>query len=397
MMAACQLGLYRAVMLPLASDGLDDMAMHQVDDGNNMQNNARLKIWVCEFISAGGLASEALPASLLQEGVLMRDALLADLSALAVDCITSHDVRVASPIQVSVISQPIGEQDDPWQVWQQQLQDAEISAVWVIAPETDGLLLRMQSLVAQAGKRWIGCHAEAIAVATSKARMAELCGQQGIAVIPHQYLHQWITVANAPSPEVQAWVVKPDDGAGCEYSYYVERHQQVSALKKYFIDHLPERYPAMLVQPYIAGQALSMSVIATEQAVKVIAAHTQQIAVIDDQLRFQGAGVHHASQHLSAMQALAESIHRVIPGLTGYWGADMILTEEGKLVLVEINPRLTTPYIALSQVLDYNSAAAILSAVFDQQLPSSVANDACALQLPVTMTEIPLSNAVCHG
>ncbi len=360
-----------------------------------MQNNARLKIWVCEFISAGGLASQALPASLLQEGVLMRDALLADLSALAVDCITSHDARVASPVQDSVISQPIGEQDAPWQVWHQQLQDTEITAVWVIAPETDGLLLRMQAMVAQAGKRWIGCHSEAIAVATSKARMAELCGQQGIAVIPHQYLQQW--TASAPSPEVLAWVIKPDDGAGCEYSYYVERHQQVSALKKYFIDNLPERYPAMLVQPYIAGQALSMSVIATEKAVKVIAAHTQQIAVIDDQLRFQGAGIHHASQHLSAMQALAESIHRALPGLTGYWGADMILTEEGCLVLVEINPRLTTPYIALSQVLDYNPAAAILSAVLDQQLPSSVANDACALQLPVTMTEMHASSVVCHG
>ncbi|MDP8567112.1 ATP-grasp domain-containing protein [Methylophilus aquaticus] len=361
-----------------------------------MQNNARLKIWVCEFISAGGLASQALPASLLQEGVLMRDALLADLSALAVDCITSHDVRVASPVQAGVNSQPIGDQDAPWQVWQQQLQDAEITAVWVIAPETDGILLRLQMLVAEAGKRWIGCHAEAIAVATSKARMAERCAQQGIAVIPHQYLQKW--TASAQLPEALAWVVKPDDGAGCEYSYYVELRQQVSALKKYFMEHLPERYPAMLIQPYIAGQALSMSVIATTHAVKVIAAHTQQIAVIDGQLRFQGAGVHHASQHLSAMQALAGSIHRAIPGLIGYWGADMILTEESRLVLVEINPRLTTPYIALSGVLDYNPAGAILSAVFDQQLPSSVANDGCTLQLlPVTITKMHASNVVCHG
>jgi len=119
-----------------------------------MHDQSRLKIWVCEYVSAGGLASEALPASLLQEGLLMRDALLADLSALGVDCITSHDSRVAAPIHAA--SQPLHPGEDADAFWRQQLASDDVDACWVIAPETDGVLQHMQQLVQAAGKVWIG-------------------------------------------------------------------------------------------------------------------------------------------------------------------------------------------------------------------------------------------------
>ena len=165
-------------MLALPLYGLHYLAMHQIDDGNNMHNQSRLKIWVCEYVSAGGLASEALPASLLQEGLLMRDALLADLSALGVDCITSHDSRVAAPIHAS--SQPLHPGEDAKALWRQQLASDDVDACWVIAPETDGVLHHMQQLVQAAGKTWIGCSADAIAQTSAKSVMAEVCQQAAV-------------------------------------------------------------------------------------------------------------------------------------------------------------------------------------------------------------------------
>ena len=57
------------------------------------------KIFVCEFITGGGLCDAALPDALAKEGALMRDALLRDLSELTqFELLTMHDVRLQAPI-----------------------------------------------------------------------------------------------------------------------------------------------------------------------------------------------------------------------------------------------------------------------------------------------------------
>lgn len=347
-----------------------------------MHNQSRLKIWVCEYVSAGGLASEALPASLLQEGLLMRDALLADLSALGVDCITSHDSRVAAPIHAA--SQPLHPGEDADAFWRQQLASDDVDACWVIAPETDGVLQHMQQLVQAAGKVWIGCSAEAIAQTSAKSVMAEVCQQAGIAVLPHVFLAQVDTLENLSWLHAAAkdgWVVKPDDGAGCEFTFYFKKISEVYDFKLKISNENPKLLNKLLLQPYLPGLALSMSVLSTQAQVHVIAGHQQKVNIQQGCFHFDGAGVNEAAAYLPAMQTLAEQIHPAIPGLLGYWGADMILTPDKQLVLVEINPRLTTPYIALSQLLAENPAAMILDAMLENKLSDAQAQASCVLSL----------------
>ena len=61
----------------------------------------------------------------------------------------------------------------------------------------------------------------------------------------------------------------------------------------------------------------------------------------------------------------------LIPGLTGYVGVDLVLTEDSAL-LIEINPRLTTSYIALRQVTPVNLAKAISEACLKGVLPDRI-------------------------
>ena len=56
---------------------------------------------------------------------------------------------------------------------------------------------------------------------------------------------------------------------------------------------------------------------------------------------------------------MAQSVCRAIPGLWGYVGVDLIMTEEGPVVL-EVNPRLTTSYVGLSQSIGINLASLML-------------------------------------
>ena len=345
-----------------------------------MQESARLKIWVCEFISAGGLAAESLPASLLQEGLLMRDALLAQLHALGIDCITSHDARVPAPVHARSIV--IDGDAAPFSIWQQQLAAEEMDACWVIAPETDQILSRMQQLVTQSGKHWLGCDRMAIELTTDKARMAEHCAGFHLPVLPHQFLQMATVTSMARLTYGHGWVVKPLDGAGCEHTYYFKNDVQLSEFKEKISIDNPNLLPRLLLQPYLPGQPLSMSVISTAQQAKVIAAHHQHIRIDEDGcIAFHGAGIHQAAAYLPQMQALATRIQQAIPGLSGYWGADLILTSAGALVLVEINPRLTTPFIALSRVMAQNPAALVLDAILQQKLPAVTASSEYAMDL----------------
>ena len=49
-----------------------------------------------------------------------------------------------------------------------------------------------------------------------------------------------------------------------------------------------------------------------------------------------------------------------MPGLWGYAGVDLIVSDQGPVVL-EVNPRLTTSYAGLSQALNMNVAEKILA------------------------------------
>lgn len=345
-----------------------------------MHNKSRLKIWVCEYVSAGGLASEPLPASLLQEGLLMRDALLADLSALGMDCITSHDYRVAAPKHA--VSRAVHPGNDPYTLWRQQLADHDIDACWVVAPETANILYDMHVLVKATNKPWIGCTAEAIRLTSAKSLMTDMCQQLGISVVPYVFLDQaepldslvWYRDAIQ-----NGWVIKPDDGAGCEFTYYFNSIVELTDFKNKNINY---NLSGLLLQPYLPGIALSMSVLSTTDQVNVIAGHQQLIQVADGRFHFQGAGINAATEHLPAMQALAKQIHQAIPGLVGYWGADMILAKDGQLNLVEVNPRLTTPYIALSPLFAGNPAGMILDAMFNHTLNAVHTTSSLVLRLP---------------
>ena len=57
----------------------------------------------------------------------------------------------------------------------------------------------------------------------------------------------------------------------------------------------------------------------------------------------------------------AEEVVRAIPGLKGYVGIDMVLTD-CDAVVIEVNPRVTTSYVGIRKVLRQNSGAMMLCA-----------------------------------
>ena len=97
-----------------------------------------MRVFVSESLCSGAMAEEALPSSLLREGRAMRDALLADWSALdGVQVVTTFDPRV--PVTTEGVEAHIAATaGEEHRLFNRLCVEAD--AVYVIAPELGGML-----------------------------------------------------------------------------------------------------------------------------------------------------------------------------------------------------------------------------------------------------------------
>jgi predicted ATP-grasp superfamily ATP-dependent carboligase len=307
-------------------------------------------LFVCEFITGGGLAGADLSVSLAREGTLMRNALLNDLTAMRDwQIISSYDARLPpppNPIQAIAIQRD----DDVWAVWQHCMQSAD--AVWVIAPESDGVLMRLAELANTCQTKWLGPDIEAIKITSNKYLMARILEQYLLPVIATCFYDEW-----APN-DVDKWVVKPIDGAGCEATYIMDNAQ---SLHGWFASD-EHRKHTHIIQPYTVGVPASISVLGLKDQAIVLSCNLQSIAVKDGQFSYKGGVVNGAVEYWELLSDLANQIHAAIPGLIGYFGIDVILTStpgQG-LAVLEINPRLTTSYVHLHEATGCNPAHLVM-------------------------------------
>ncbi|WP_041362714.1 ATP-grasp domain-containing protein [Methylovorus sp. MP688] len=310
-----------------------------------------MKILVCEYITGGGLYRTPLPPSLAKEGTMMRDALLADLLALVdLQIVLTCDTRVPCPYaEVEVL----WVNDDPWNIWEAAMQG--VDAVWLIAPETEGILLRLTLMAEKLGKRVLGNPGSAIQIASSKSATLRLLSDAGLTVVPT--LNKETLTAERFIP----LVTKPDDGAGAEETYYFEDWPSYADWIKDHASHT--------IQAYVQGEAASLSMLCLHGRAWLLSCNRQDIS-----LKQQGAyaGFAYAGSVLNGMAAywqafaeLAQGVAQAMPDLAGYVGVDVIVTATGALHILEVNPRLTTSYVGLQAATGLNPARLIMDLFYN--------------------------------
>jgi predicted ATP-grasp superfamily ATP-dependent carboligase len=272
-----------------------------------------LRLFLYEYLSGGGLVAQG-EAGLLAEGRAMRDAVAAGLpprSLTLAGQAGESGCRSALPgeTQVEFVAREAAAHD----------------AVWVIAPETDGLLLALCQAVPPA--HWIGCSAGAIALASSKRRTIERLREAGLPV---------------PRPGLDRagrWVVKPDDGAGAVATRVVPAAPVTASYS----------------EPWVDGEPMSLSLQVRRHGVELLAVNRQRIELAND-------GTLHAGLPLPAvlrpddarwalLQRLADGVVAAIPGLAGFVGIDFVWHPEAGPVLIEVNPRVTSALVGLDRAL----------------------------------------------
>ena len=303
---------------------------------------------MCEFITAGGFNHADLPAILVYEGNLMRDALLSDLSQLPYRISTTVDVRLRRPdfchdcIEIDI-------NDDVWEIWEQQIKHAD--AVWLIAPETDGLLKKLTELAVLHGKLVLGCGLKSIELASHKMTTYLALTRAGIPTIPTYRIENWPNVDGK-------WVVKPNDGAGCSDTLYVEKaHDLIRWINK------SNKASSHVIQPYQEGVAASISCVIHQGFARILSCNKQLIRIEDRVFKYAGIEINALQQFWHAFELLAQKIAESDMNLNGYIGIDVIVKADCSIVVVEINPRLTTSYAGLAEATGENPAALIINSL----------------------------------
>jgi tyramine---L-glutamate ligase len=318
-------------------------------------------LFVCEFITGGGLAGADLPESLVREAILMRDALLSDLVTYADwSIVTTCDVRF--PPFLNVKSIEIQQGADTWETWRLCMESAD--AVWVIAPESAGVLHQLAELAHASQAVWVGAGLNAIEIASNKYRMAQVLGDAKLPVIPSYFYKDW------NSEQMGPWLVKPNDGAGCEETFVLKNTQAVTDW--FAVDS--QRLTTHIIQPYLQGIPASISLLGLKESAEVLSCNLQSITLQNGQLCYKGGVVNGAAEYWDQLSRLANQIKAVMPDLMGYFGVDVLLDIENQpsFTIIEINPRLTTSYAHLHEAMGCNPAKLVMDAMLGKSVDISI-------------------------
>jgi len=321
-----------------------------------------MRIFVYEFVSGGGFAGRAVPASLAREGLAMRTALVADLAAIGRhEIVTTTDIRFAkaAPPGVEVVTIDSGATS----AFDAVLSSAD--AVWLLAPETDRCLERLAARVERKGKVLLGCGAAVIRKASDKAGLPRRLARIGVRHPDTMTIDPGVDARMAARDLGYPVVLKPRRGAGSRGVQLVhnawELEAALAAVQRVHMGVASN--PAtetMVMQRYVRGTPASVSLLADGLGVVGLAVNAQRMITSSG---FSYRGGRTPLDHPLAAEAVdaAARTCTALPGLRGYVGVDLVLTDAGPVV-IEVNPRLTTAYLGVRAVLDENIAAMALAA-----------------------------------
>lgn len=267
-----------------------------------------------------------MPDSWRIEGKAMRDALVEDFGKIA-------DVEL-------ILADGDGEDE---------FREKAAKAHWtlVIAPETEGLLQERAQWVIEASGRLLSPAPDLILPCADKAVLSERLA--GIISMPKI----------DPNTYPQIW--KPRDGAGSLDLFYVPDEAIAQMLEENGYGHL-------LRTEYVAGIHASIAFLCGPQGIQPLLPCWQLLSD-DGRFAYLGGEVpilpHLEERVLKVARPAVEWLHKQSP-IIGYIGIDVVLGD-GRDVLIEINPRITTSYIGLRQIAETNLAEAMLKIAMGQE------------------------------
>ncbi len=307
-------------------------------------------VLVYEHITGGGLAKQDLPESLLKEGQLMLDALIQGLSAIPLINITVLlDWRCHTLVKHGDFERVIVKQHQSVFDLLPTILD-QYDYIWPIAPEIDETLFRITKLLEKHQIICLNSGHDSVRQCSDKFQTFQLLSQANVATIDTALLN---TYSNTWQDDI---VIKHRYGMGCLDSFYISEPGQFDVI----VDQLSHKND-YIVQPFVAGDVLSLSCLFNRRDATLICINRQHITQRSGQFCLTACEVNVDYSDLSCFQTMIDRIFNVFKGLWGYVGIDIIATDDHQYYVLEINPRLTTSFAGIYSALGINIARTVFN------------------------------------
>jgi predicted ATP-grasp superfamily ATP-dependent carboligase len=332
-----------------------------------------LRLIVYEHISGGGCIGQPIPPSVLSEGFGMLRTIVSDFKKAGHEVTILVDERLTklkSPIEADHII-PVSYPQEHKKLLRNAAKTND--AIYVIAPETGDTLHSLVKLAERTGKVSLNCESSAIQKVSDKTVLYETLKKNGLPT-PKTIV---LKIADDLSEFKRAIkrtlsypvVVKPADGVSCGGLSIVNEDAQVrKAVAKIKAESKEKRF---IIQEFVEGEAASVSLLAARGIELGISLNKQTIKLASPEAisRYEGGIVPFNHPLKQEAFATAEKTAESFSGLAGYVGVDLVLAEN-KPFVIDVNPRLTTSYIGLCKIADFNIAQASVDCVLKRKLPA---------------------------
>jgi hypothetical protein len=334
---------------------------------------------VYEHVSGGGFAGEELSPEILSEGYGMLRSMVSDLKA------AGHKVTVLLDSRIGMLNPPL-EADETVSISSPTGLDktlkslvGRVDAAYIIAPESNQTLRRLVEFVETCGGASLNSQTHAIEKTSNKMATYETVRRKRLGIPETTMASLKENVKNIKRQAKKLGfplVFKPLDEVGCHGLSVVEEERHVAAAVKKIREESANEH--FVIQRLIDGIGASVSLISTGERALPITLNKQLITLASPygQSGYTGGLVplkHKLEEKaLKAAQTAVESIG----GLKGYVGVDMTLTKKEPFIM-EINPRLTTSYVGLRRVINFNPAQAVIDAALKGRLPKNQTTKGC--------------------
>ena len=301
-----------------------------------------MKILVFEYSCVVG------DTTLMDEGLLMLSGILDDLDSV-------HDYSVDYLVNPVV---DLGEYDNCNRIpvsggslegWLE-FNSSNYDCCLFVAPETDLIQYKITKLLEKHDVEIIGSSSVASYICSSKKRTYDKLHDEKIEIptiiIATEDINYEIIEGFLKNNEC---IIKPDNSTSTQHVHILKTIEQA---EKIMTDYQKNNIKTALIQKHIKGEVISTSNIKTKTHTQTISINSQKITEKYNTITYHGCKVPIKTSKQKELIEINNTILEKIEGLKGYIGVDYIITD--KIYLLEINPRITTPYILLQKLTDKN-------------------------------------------
>ena len=332
-------------------------------------------IFIFEFVSGGGLNQFEIPSSLFCEGYAMLRTIIEDFKNLGFHITTLLNSRIeflSHYLKADVIKS-VELEEDYLKKYTDCVRDSNYC--FVIAPESSSILYDLTKIVKNNNKKLLSIDLKGVKLGASKLETYKFFIANEMSTpksyrIPFKGRFLDLDFVLQKFDQLNSSIViKPDDGVGSESIFYFEKKDDIlnffESSNKIFDTN--RKY---IIQEYIEGDPMSVSIIndqpyekTIENIPKILSINAQNLQITDFTKDSAYLGGSTPIDQFEQLKIQIEDILKCVDlsAFKGYFGIDFVKKADNSLSFIEINPRLTTSYVGIRNVLEFNPMELLLN------------------------------------